>query len=313
MESLKISSAQFEHKSGDKEYNLSVINTLAAKAASNGSKVIAFHECSITGYTFARKLSKEQMLDIAEFIPEGPSISRLVQIARQNNIVVLAGLFEKDKSDSLFKAYVCVDKNGLIARFRKLHPFINPYLTPGNEYCVFDLYGWKCGILICYDNNIIENVRATRLMGAEVIFMPHVTMCTPSTRPGAGFVDPLLWMNREIDPTPLRLEFDGMKGRDWLMKWLPSRAYDNGIYVVFSNPIGMDDDQLKNGCSMIIDPFGDVISECRTLGDDITTASLTPDKLTKSGGYRYIKARRPELYRDILGQEHKSEQKVVWL
>ncbi len=97
------------------------------------------------------------------------------------------------------------------------------------------------------------------------------------------------------------------------MKWLPSRAYDNGIYVVFSNPIGMDDDQLKNGCSMIIDPFGDIISECRTLGDDITTASLTPDKLTTSGGYRYIKARRPELYKDIIGKEHKSEQKVVWL
>ena len=41
-----------------------------------------------------------------------------------------------------------------------------------------------------------------------------------------------------------------------LMKWLPSRAYDNGVYVVFSNAIGMDDDQLKNGCSMILDPFG---------------------------------------------------------
>lgn len=313
MESLKIASAQFENKSGDKEYNLSVINTLSAKAASNGSKVIAFHESSVTGYTFARKLSKEQMLDLAEFIPEGPSVSRLIQIARQNDIVVLAGLFEKDKTDSLYKAYVCVDKNGMVARFRKLHPFINPYLTPGNEYCVFDLYGWKCGILICYDNNIIENVRATRLMGADVIFMPHVTMCTPSTRPGAGFVDPLLWMNRENDPTSLRLEFDGMKGRDWLLKWLPSRAYDNGIYVVFSNPIGMDDDQLKNGCSMIIDPFGDIISECRTLGDDITSAILTPEKLTKSGGYRYLKARRPELYRDIIGKEHKSEQKVVWL
>jgi predicted amidohydrolase len=253
------------------------------------------------------------MLDLAEFIPEGPSVSRLIQIARQNDIVVLAGLFEKDKTDYLYKAYVCVDKNGMVARFRKLHPFINPYLTPGNEYCVFDLYGWKCGILICYDNNIIENVRATRLMGADIIFMPHVTMCTPSTRPGAGFVDPLLWMNRENDPTSLRLEFDGMKGRDWLLKWLPSRAYDNGIYVVFSNPIGMDDDQLKNGCSMIIDPFGDIISECRTLGDDITSAILTPEKLTKSGGYRYLKARRPELYRDIIGKEHKSEQKVVWL
>jgi predicted amidohydrolase len=313
MENLKVASAQFEHKSGDKEYNLSVINKLAAKAASSGAKVIAFHECSITGYTFARKLSREQMLDIAEFIPDGPSIRSLIEVAAQNNIVVMAGLFEKDTSNSLYKAYVCVDKNGLVARFRKLHPFINPFLTPGNEYCVFDLFGWKFGILICYDNNIIENVRATRLLGAQVIFMPHVTMCTPSTRPGAGFVDPELWTNRENDPTSLRLEFDGMKGRDWLMKWLPARAYDNGIYVVFSNPIGMDDDQLKNGCSMILDPFGDVLAECRTLGDDITEATLTQDKLTNAGGNRYIKARRPELYRDIIGKEHKSEQKVVWL
>jgi predicted amidohydrolase len=213
----------------------------------------------------------------------------------------------------LFKAYVCVNENGLVAKFRKLHPFINPHIKPGNEYCVFDLHGWKCGILICYDNNIVENVRATTLLGAQVIFMPHVTMCTPSTRPGAGFVDPLLWENRESDPTSLRIEFDGMKGRQWLMKWLPARAYDNGIYVVFSNPIGMDDDQLKNGCSMIIDPFGDVIAECRKLDNDMVTATLSPEKLTQAGGYRYIKARRPGLYRDIVGQDHQPHQKVVWL
>jgi predicted amidohydrolase len=208
---------------------------------------------------------------------------------------------------------VCVDKNGLVASYRKLHPFINKYLTAGDKYCIFDLHGWKCGILICYDNNIIENVRATTLLGADIIFMPHVTMCTPSTRPGAGFVDPKLWYDREADPTSLRLEFDGMKGRDWLMKWLPSRAYDNGIYVVFSNPIGMDDDQLKNGCSMILDPFGDILAECRNLGDDVVTATLTHEKLTQSGGYRYTKARRPDLYKDIIGQPHISEQKVIWL
>ncbi|HET6543138.1 MAG TPA: nitrilase family protein [Chryseolinea sp.] len=310
---LIVSTAQFEHKSGDKDYNLSIIDSLSAKAAQQGSDVIAFHECSITGYTFARHLSKNEMLDVAEVIPTGPSIKRLNEIARKNNIVILAGLFEKDSSDNLFKAYVCVDKNGVRAKFRKLHPFINPHLTPGDQYCVFELFGWKCGILICYDNNIIENVRATRLLGADIIFMPHVTMCTPSTRPGAGFVDPELWKNRERDPTSLRLEFDGMKGRDWLMKWLPARSYDNAIYTVFSNPIGMDDDQLKNGCSMIIDPFGDIISECRTLGDDFVSATLTGEKLTQAGGYRYINARRPELYRNILGQEHVSEQKVVWL
>jgi 5-aminopentanamidase len=313
MQPLKIATAQFENKSGDKNYNLSVIEKLARQASKQGADVIAFHECSVTGYTFARHLSKEQMLDLAEFIPASKSIARLTDIAAKYNITILAGLFEKDEEDNLFKPYVCVDKNGLIAKHRKLHPFINPHLLPGDGYTVFELLGWKCGILICYDNNIIENVRATKLLGADIIFMPHVTMCTPSTRPGAGFVDPALWENRENDPTSLRLEFDGMKGRAWLMKWLPARAYDNAIYAIFSNPIGMDDDQLKNGCSMIVDPFGDVIAECRSFEDSFVTATITPEKITQAGGHRYIKARRPELYKDIIGQEHKAEQKVVWL
>jgi predicted amidohydrolase len=313
MKNIKIATAQFENKSGDKNYNLSVIEKLSKKASAESCDVISFHECSITGYTFARNLSKEQMLDLAELIPSGESILKLIEIAKNNNIVILAGLFEKDENDNLFKAYVCVDKNGLVAKYRKLHPFINPYLTPGDRYCIFEIEGWKCGILICYDNNIIENVRATKLLGADIIFMPHVTMCTPSTRPGAGFVAPQLWENRETDPTSLRLEFDGMKGRDWLMKWLPARAYDNAVYAVFSNPIGMDDDQLKNGCSMIIDPFGDILAECRTFDDSFSTAIITPEKCIQAGGHRYIKARRPELYRDIIGQDHNSEQNVVWL
>ncbi|HTI08559.1 MAG TPA: nitrilase family protein [Puia sp.] len=329
MENIKVATAQFENRSGDKAYNLSVIRSLAGKAAAQGAQVIAFHECSITGYTFARHLSREQMLDLAEVLPEGrqasgdsgtlpvapdsPSVQTLTAYARELDIVILAGLFEKDAEGNLFKAYVCVDKEGMVARHRKLHPFINPHLTPGDAYTVFEIGGWKCGILICYDNNIIENVRATALLGAQIIFMPHVTMCTPSTRPGAGFVDPELWKDKAANREILRQEFDGLKGRSWLMKWLPARAYDNAIYAVFSNPIGMDDDQLKNGCSMIIDPYGDVMAECRELDDAFALAELTPDALTLAGGYRYRKARRPELYKDIIGQPHQSEQKVVWL
>ena len=313
MKNLKIATAQFENHSGDKEYNLGVIRKLAAKAASEGAQVIAFHECSITGYTFAMPFSKEQMLDLAEFVPDGPSVKELTKIAKEFDIVILAGLFEKDSEGNLYKPQVCVDKNGLVAKHRKLHPFINKHIKPGNEYVIFDLFGWKCSILICYDNNVIENVRAVKLLGADIIFMPHITMCTPSTRPGAGFVDPALWHNREADPTTLRQEFDGLKGRAWLMKWLPARAYDNAIYAIFSNPIGMDAHQLKNGCSMIIDPFGDIIAECRSFDNEIAIATLTPQKLTDAGGYRYIKARKPELYGDIIAQPHQSEQKVVWL
>ncbi|PMD88764.1 nitrilase [Siphonobacter sp. BAB-5405] len=313
MRTLVMATAQFENKSGDKAYNLSIIDQLAGKAAQAGTQVITFHECSITGYTFARHLSREQLLAIAEPIPSGPSIAELIRLAQKHQIAIAAGLFEKDEQDRLYKAYVCVDQSGVLAKYRKLHPFINPHLTPGDAYCVFDLYGWKCGILICYDNNIIENVRATKLLGAEIIMMPHVTMCTPSTRPGAGFVDPKLWENRKYDPTSLRAEFDGLKGRQWLMKWLPARAYDNAVYAVFANPIGMDDDQLKNGCSMILDPFGDILAECRSLDNEVVIAILTSDKLTQAGGHRYLQARRPELYGQLISQPHESEQKVAWL
>ena len=313
MNDIKVASAQFENKSGDKTYNLAAIRTLSCEAALRGAQLIAFHECSVTGYTFARNLSKLQLLDLAEFIPEGPSIKHLIQIAKDYEIAVCAGLFERDDAENIYKAYVCVNKSGLIAKYRKLHPFINPYITPGNEYCVFEWLGWKIGILICYDNNIIENVRATRLLGADIILMPHVTMCTPSPRPGSGFVDPKLWANREKDPTTLRAEFNSLKGRQWLMKWLPARAYDNAVYCIFSNPIGMDDDQLKNGCSMIIDPFGDILAECTDLADQVVTATLTEDKLLQAGGARYIKARRPELYKHIIGSDHVSQQTVAWL
>jgi predicted amidohydrolase len=313
MQHLKIATAQFEMASGDKEHNLQIIRGLAQKAAAEGADAIAFHENSISGYSFARHLTATELLRLAEPIPDGPSTIKLIDLARNLDIAILAGLFECDDDGRIYKAYVCVDSTGLIAKHRKLHPFIHPAITPGDSYTLFNLKGWNCGILICYDNNVIENVRATALLGADVIFMPHVTMCTPSTRPGAGFVDPKLWAARDTDPTSLRIEFDGLKGRQWLMKWLPARAYDNAIYAVFSNAIGMDDDQLKNGCSMILDPFGDIIAECRNLGNDIAIATLTPEKLKLAGGYRYRKARRPELYADIIGRPHVSEQKVAWL
>jgi len=313
MKPLKVATVQFENASGDKKFNLERIRHFCAQASAAGAKVVAFHECSITGYTFARKLSREQLAEISESIPSGESTSTLMEIAKTLGIYVLAGLFELGEDGKLYKAYICVGPNGFVGKYRKIHPFINPHLSAGNEYVVFDIEGWKCGILICYDNNVIENVRATTLLGAQVIFMPHVTMCTPSTRPGAGFVDPELWKNREADPTSIRTEFEGLKGRAWLMKWLPARAYDNGIYVVFSNPIGMDDDQLKNGCSMVIDPFGDVIAECPRLDEGFAIATLWPEKLSQAGGARYKQARKPELYREIIGQQHTSNQKVIWL
>ena len=312
MEDLKIAVAQFEPKDGDKTYNLSVIDDLARQAHEEGADVVSFHEMSVTAYTFFKNLDRDQVLDLAEEVPGGESCRRLIDISRKYDIAILAGLVEVD-DNRIFNTYVCVNDGEVVARYRKIHPFISPYMSAGNEYVVFDLKGWKCGMLICYDNNVIENVRATALLGAEIIFAPHVTGCTPSAMPGRGYVDDTLWQNRKKDPVPLRMEFDGPKGRGWLLRWLPARAYDNGVYYVFSNPIGYDGEHLKNGNSLILDPYGEILTEVRGFDNGLAVATVTRDKLSLAGGFRYKNARRPELYRDVIGKEHQSETKPVWL
>ena len=312
MKEINIATAQFQTRNGDKKYNLNRIEELTKQAAEKGARIVSFHEMSITSYTFTSKLSKPELLELGEDVPSGESTRELIRIARKYNVAVLAGLVEKE-GDQIFNTHVCVTGDGFVAKFRKLHPFISQHLSAGNEYVVFDLFDCKCGILICYDNNVIENVRATTLMGAEIIFMPHVTGCTPSPMPGRGWVDRRFWDNRKEDPDALRAEFDGPKGRGWLMHWLPARAYDNGIYAVFSNPIGFDGDHLKNGNSMVLDPYGEILAECRSMDDEVVVASCTPEKLELAGGHRYKKARRPELYGEILGASHNSALNVEWM
>jgi predicted amidohydrolase len=292
---IRVAAAQFEHRNNDKSYNLSRIKALTRRAVDRGAEIVSFHECSISGYTFLQHLSREGLEALAEPVPGGRSVRALEDIARDHHAIVMAGLVESD-GERLHNCYVTVGPQGFITKFRKLHTFINRGLSPGDCYNVIELDGIKAGFLICYDNNLPENVRITAMMGAEVIFMPHVTGCLPSTMPGRGTVDRALWENRERDPVRLRLEFQGPKGRGWLMRWLPARAWENGVYAVFSNAVGVDDDTIKPGLAMILDPYGEVLAESQALGDDIVVALLTPATLEQSSGRRYLRARRPELY-----------------
>ena len=192
MRDIRVATAQFEHRNGDKAFNLSRIEELARRATDQGAEIVSFHECSITGYTFLQHLTRENLAKLAEPVPDGPSVVALAKIARGLGVVVMAGLIETDQAGRLYNCYATVGPDGFITKFRKLHAFISPYLTPGDSYNVIDLLGLKAGFLICYDNNLPENVRINALLGAEVIFMPHVTGCLPSTMPGRGPVDKAL-------------------------------------------------------------------------------------------------------------------------
>lgn len=311
MREIRIATAQFENRDNDKEFNLGRVAELTAKAVEQGAEIVSFHEGCIPGYSWIQSLSKEQLLEVAEPVPDGPSVQRLCQIASELDTVLMAGLFERDSDDNVYNSYVTVGPDGFITKFHKLHPFVNPHLTPGAGYRVIDLLGCKIGFLVCYDNNLPENVRVTAMMGAEIIIMPHVTCCLPSVMPGRGTVDAALWENRRCDPVSLRQEFRGPKGREWLMRWLPTRAFENGVYAVFSNPIGRDYDTIKPGLAMILDPYGEVLVESHALGDDVVVGTLTPEKREHASGQRYIKARRPELY-DKLVEPQESQTLPGW-
>jgi predicted amidohydrolase len=300
MRDIRIAAAQFENRDHDKEYNLERVRTLTRRAVEQDAEIVSFHEGCIPGYTWIQPLEKEELLGVAEPVPDGPSVQQLMRIAAEFDVIVMAGLFEKDEQDRIYNCYVTVGPAGFITRFRKLHPFVNQHLSPGSEFNVVEMLGCKFGFLICYDNNLPENVRITAMMGAEIIFMPHVTCCLPSAMPGRGTVDRHLWDNRANDPVRLRQEFRGPKGREWLMRWLPTRAYENGVYAVFTNPIGWDYDTVKPGLAMILDPFGEVLVESHALGDDVVVGSLTADKIDQSSGQRYLKARRPDLYSKLV-------------
>ncbi len=296
---IRAASVQFEHVPGDKRANMVKIDNFLDKAARNGVEIIVFPECCLTGYWFLRKLTRKELLALAEPIFDGESSRALIERAKRYNMTIGAGLIEKTDSEKLYNSYIVALPDGSIHRHRKIHCFISEHMDSGSEFTVFDSpYGVKLGILTCYDNNIGENVRITALKGARILIAPHQTGGCASTNPHTmGLIDRSLWDNRHRDRKAIEDEFYGPKGRGWLLRWLPARAHDNGMFLIFSNGVGVDDDEIRTGNAMIIDPYGRIIKETWKADDDMVIADLDMSLLVENTGQRWIRTRRPELYK----------------
>ncbi|HJQ53823.1 MAG TPA: nitrilase family protein [Gemmatimonadaceae bacterium] len=311
MRDIRVATVQFQHRPGDKAYNIGRVAHFVAEAARDGVEIIAFPEMCITGYWHVRKLPREDVEALAEPVPDGPSTRELLRMSREHGMTIGAGLIERGEDGKLYNAYVVAMPDGRWAVHRKLHVFVSRFLSEGNQYTVFDTpHGCRVGVLICYDNNIVENARATALLGAEILLAPHQTGGCNSVSPRAMKpVDPTIWARRAEDPAACEAELCGPKGRGWLMRWLPSRAHDNGMFLLFANGIGPDDDEIRTGNAMILDPYGEIIAETRSSDDAIVCANLDASLLETSSGRRWMRARRPELY-ESLGKRTGREQET---
>jgi predicted amidohydrolase len=295
---LRVAAVQFESLPGDKHANFRKIEAFVERAAAQGVRLIIFPECCLTGYWFIRNLSVEQLAALSEPVPEGASTRRLIDLACQHRITLGAGLVETAEAGVFHNSYVVALPDGTVHCHRKLHAFEHTAIRSGTGFTVFDLpEGFRVGVLICYDCNLIENVRITALRGAEILIAPHQTGAVRTRNPHLmGLIDHRLWENRHADPEAIEREFRGDKGRGWLMRWLPSRAHDNGLFLIFSNGVGVDDDEIRTGNAMILDPYGRILGETWKAADAMVIADLDASLLSEATGRKWIRARRPDLY-----------------
>ncbi|WP_187484535.1 nitrilase family protein [Pantoea agglomerans] len=310
--SLKAATVQFQHQANNKNYNLLIMEKFIEQAAIEQVKILTFPEMCITGYWHVPKLTSAEVTALAEPIEGSPSLTLIRSLAMKHQMLIGAGLIERADDGRLYNAYVACMPDGSMHTHRKLHAFEHPSISSGDRFTVFETpWGVKVGILICWDNNLVENVRATALLGADILLAPHQTGGTDSRSPYAMKPIPMtLWAERETRREEITAAFKGANGREWLMRWLPARAHDNGLFILFSNGVGADDDEVRTGNAMILDPYGRIINETWVAEDFMVSADLDLSLLAMSTGRRWIHGRRPDLYH-ILTQPQGYERDAI--
>ena len=257
---------------GRRAENLARMETWADRAARRGAGTVCFPELNISGYTL-----KEKVDSFAETIP-GPSTDAVVRMAKNYNLLILAGLTEKRGVNQFFISQFAAGPGGLLGVYRKLHlgPAEEGIYQAGDECSVFEYGKTAFGIELCFDGHFPELSTLLALKGAEVIFIPHA-----SPR-----------------------ESCGEKQERWL-RYLAARAYDNSVFVVACNQAGKSESGLNfPGAALILTPRGEVLAASRDDEEGMILAELKRDTLQsvrESPRGFFLRKRRPELYRELAG------------
>ncbi len=165
---MKIGFFQFNPIFGQVERNLDL---LEKTVTGQDADLIVLPELCTTGYQF---ISRDELGDLAEPVPDGYSCKRLAGLSKKTGIHFVAGIAEKENND-LYNTAVFVGPDGLLARYRKLHLFFEETLlfAPGSELPeVIEVNGCFIGILICFDWLFPEIFRILGLRGADLIVHP---------------------------------------------------------------------------------------------------------------------------------------------
>ena len=153
----------------NKEGNLDGIHRLVERAGAQGVDLIAFPEMSVTGYWHVRRLDRAGIEALAEPLPNGPTAELVLGWAAGTGMTIGVGLIERSPTGALYNSYLVALPDGRAAVHRKLHSFESEHISSGDTFTVFELPdGTRAGVLICWDNNLVENVRITALLNSTI-------------------------------------------------------------------------------------------------------------------------------------------------
>jgi agmatine deiminase len=272
--------------SKDFDFNIKRALDKAEIATANGAKIICLPELYRT--TYFPQWKDTQTAPLAETIP-GESTRAFSALARENEVVIIVPIFEKDES-GYYNSVAVIDVDGsLLETYRKIHIPHDPlfyeqsYFQPGLEFRIYDTRHARFAVLICYDQWFPEAARIAALKGADIIFYPTA----------------IGWIKGEEEPS------EG----NWRDAWETvqrGHAIANGVHIAAVNRVGQEEDLIFWGSSFICDSFGKILATASDKDEEVLVVELDlalNEEVRE--GWGFFRNRRPDLYWPIveLGQQ----------
>lgn len=205
-------------------------------AGDTGAELIVVPETVTTGFTPG--CGAEQLWDLVSELP-GWVAEEAQQAAGRLGVHLVWPTYERGPGRGVvFNSAALIGPDGsILGVYRKTHPFCTElrsrggWVTPGDEVCVVDAPLARIGVTICFDGDFPELSRIEAVRGAEVIVRPSALL-------------------RSADIWELTCR---------------ARAYDNHVYVVGANAVGIDPaGVLYFGNSIIVTPIAEVVARAAT-------------------------------------------------
>jgi predicted amidohydrolase len=279
---------------GEPERVLKDVAGWCERAAAEGAELVLFPELLVHGHC------TPNTWELAESVPDGPSVRRLCELARRFHLLLCVGLSEKER-DIVYNTQVLVGPGGYIGKQRKLHLSRDEvqFYKGGREISVFDLGPCRVGIIICYDNQFPEVARVLALRGAEVLLMPHAARLK-------------MWQESPESEAAAR-RYTHNYFRSYAM-----RARENACFAVFADQAGRAGyvdgyprDHFNQphhaGAALVFDPDGELLAatQAERIRDEMIVTTLDAALLAKQRSLpNYtLRTRRPELFGELLKEQ----------